>query len=73
VTEISLDDRNRVHVERIVFALDRGITVNPDLVRAQVEGGLIFALSAAAWGEVVLGPGGEIITQNFDRYPVIRM
>ena len=73
VTEISLDNRNRVHIEKITFALDCGITVNPDLVRAQVEGGLIYALGAAAWGEVVLGDGGQIITQNFDSYPVMRM
>jgi isoquinoline 1-oxidoreductase beta subunit len=73
VTEISLDRRGRVRIERITFALDCGITVNPDLVRAQVEGGLIYALSAAVWGEVVLADGGEIITQNFDRYPVMRM
>jgi isoquinoline 1-oxidoreductase beta subunit len=73
VTEISLDHRARVHIERIVFALDCGITINPDLVRAQVEGGLLFGLSAAAWGEVVLGDGGEIVTQNFDRYPIVRM
>jgi isoquinoline 1-oxidoreductase beta subunit len=73
VTEISLDERERVHVDRIVFALDCGITINPDLVRAQVEGGLLFGLSAAAWGEVVLGDGGEIVTQNFDRYPIVRM
>jgi CO/xanthine dehydrogenase Mo-binding subunit len=53
--------------------LDCGITVNADLVRAQVEGGLVYALSAAAWGEVVLGDGGAIMTQNFDRYPVMRM
>jgi isoquinoline 1-oxidoreductase beta subunit len=38
-----------------------------------VEGGLLFGLSAAAWGEVILGEGGEIVTQNFDRYPVMRM
>jgi isoquinoline 1-oxidoreductase beta subunit len=73
VTEVSLDDRERVHVERIVFALDCGRNVNPDLIRAQVEGGLLWGLSAAAWGEVVLGEGGDIVTQNFDRYPVIRM
>jgi isoquinoline 1-oxidoreductase subunit beta len=73
VTEISLDDRERVHIDRIVFVLDCGITINPDLVRAQVEGGLLFGLSAAAWGEVVLGEGGEIVTQNFDRYPIVRM
>jgi isoquinoline 1-oxidoreductase beta subunit len=73
VTEISLDGRGRVHVERIVFALDCGIAINPDLIRAQVEGGLLFGLSAAAWGEVVLGDGGDIVTQNFDRYPLVRM
>jgi isoquinoline 1-oxidoreductase subunit beta len=73
VTEISLDGRGRVHVDRIVFALDCGVNVNPDLIRAQVEGGLLWGLSAAAWGEIVLGTGGEILTQNFDRYPVVRM
>ena len=73
VTEISLDSRNRVHLEKITFALDCGITVTPDLVRAQVEGGLIYALGAAAWGEIVLGDGGQIITQNFDTYPVMEM
>ena len=73
VTEISLDDRGRVHVDRILFALDCGRNVNPDLIRAQIEGGLLWGLSAAAWGEVVLGDGGEIVTKNFDRYPVVRM
>ena len=73
VTEISLDARQRVHVDRIVYVLDCGTTINPDLVRTQVEGGLLFGLSAAAWGEVVLGDGGEIVTQNFDRYPIVRM
>jgi isoquinoline 1-oxidoreductase beta subunit len=73
VTEVSLDNRNRVHVERITFVLDCGRTINPDLVRAQVEGGLLFALSAAAWGEIVLSDGGDIITQNFDRYQIMRM
>jgi isoquinoline 1-oxidoreductase beta subunit len=73
VTEVSLDERGRVHVDRIVFALDCGRNVNPDLIRAQVEGGLLWGLSAAAWGEVVLGEGGDIVTQNFDTYPVMRM
>jgi isoquinoline 1-oxidoreductase subunit beta len=73
VTEISLDNRGRVHVDRIVFALDCGRNVNPDLIRAQVEGGLLWGVSAAAWGEVVLGDGGDIVTQNFDTYPIMRM
>jgi isoquinoline 1-oxidoreductase beta subunit len=73
VTEVSLDDRGRVHVDRIVFALDCGRIVNPDLIRAQLESGLLWGLSAAAWGEVVLSDGGEIVTQNFDTYLVMRM
>ena len=73
ITEVSLDERKRIQIERVVVALDCGITINPDLVRAQVEGGVLFGLSAAAWGEVVLGDGGEILTQNFDRYLVMRM
>ena len=73
IAEISRDERGRIHIERIVFALDCGITINPDLIRAQVEGGILYALSAAAWGEVVLADGGDIVTQNFDRYSVVRM
>jgi isoquinoline 1-oxidoreductase beta subunit len=73
IMEVSLDDRGRIQVDRVVLALDCGIVLNPDLVRAQVEGGILFGLSAAAWGEVVLGEGGDIVTQNFDRYPLIRM
>jgi isoquinoline 1-oxidoreductase beta subunit len=73
VVEVSIDNRGRIHVDRIIFALDCGIVLNPDLVRAQVEGGVLWGLGAAAWGEVVLGDGGNIVTQNFDRYPVMRM
>src|SRR6201989_3584128 len=73
VTEVSLDARGRVQIDRVLFVLDCGISINPDLVRAQVEGGLLFGLSAAAWGEVVIGDGGEIVSQNFDRYPIARM
>ena len=47
--------------------------MNPDLIRAQVEGGILWGLSAASWGEIVIGEGGEIVTQNFDRYPITRM
>jgi isoquinoline 1-oxidoreductase subunit beta len=73
VIDVSQDDRKRIHVERIVFVLDCGIVLNPDLVRAQVESGLLWGLGAAAWGEIVLADGGNIVTQNFDRYPVMRM
>jgi isoquinoline 1-oxidoreductase beta subunit len=73
VVEVSRDERGRIHVQRVTFVLDCGITISPDLVRAQVEGGILWGLSAAAWGEITLGDGGEIVTQNFDRYPVMRI
>jgi len=73
IVEVALDDRGRVRVERVVLTLDCGIVINPDLIRAQVEGGILWGLSAAVWGEVLLGEGGDIVTQNFDRYPVERM
>lgn len=71
--EVSSDAQKRIHVERVVFVLDCGLKLTPDLVRAQVEGGILFGLSAALWGEIILGDGGEIVTQNFDRYPLMRM
>jgi isoquinoline 1-oxidoreductase subunit beta len=49
MTEVSIDDRNRIHVERVMFVLDCGIAVNPDLLRAQVEGGILWGLSAVAY------------------------
>lgn len=73
IAEVARDDRGRIHVERIVFTLDCGISINPDLIKAQVEGGILWGLSAAAWGEIMLGEGGDIVTQNFDRYPIIRI
>src|SRR6202040_2858428 len=73
VVDVTLDGRGRIHVERVVFTLDCGISINPDLIRAQVEGGILWGLSAAAWGEIVLGEGGDIVTRNFDRYPVMRI
>ena len=45
MSEISLDDRERVHVDRIVFALGCGRNVNADLIRAQVEGGPLWDFS----------------------------
>jgi len=71
--EVTADAQQRVHVQRVVFVLDCGLKLTPDLVRAQIEGGILFGLSAALWGEIVLGDGGEIVTLNFDRYPLMRM
>lgn len=59
-------------IERIVCAVDVGFAVNPDIVRAQVEGGIGFALSNAFHSQLTVRQGAAVET-NFDAYPVLRM
>lgn len=72
IIQVSQDTRGRIRVDRIVCAVDCGIAVNPDLVRAQMEGGILFGLSAAIWGKLTLRDG-EVEQQMFDTYPLVRM
>ncbi len=46
-----------MHVRRIISAVDTGIVVNPDTVTAQLQGGLIFGLTAALYGEITIEAG----------------
>jgi isoquinoline 1-oxidoreductase beta subunit len=59
-------------VERIVCAADCGTIVNPDAVAAQMEGAIVFALSAALYGEITLRDGA-VEQQSFEDYPILRM
>lgn len=71
VAEISVTgDRLRVH--RVVCAVDCGLVVNPDNARAQIEGGILYGLSAALSGEINWD-AGRVRQGNFDDYPVLRM
>ena len=71
IVEISRTDGN-TRIERVVCAVDCGTVVNPDVVRMQVESGVVFALSAALHGEITIREGAVEQT-NFDTYPVLRM
>ena len=71
VAEISLD-RGGVRVHRIVCAVDCGQVVNPSIVIAQVEGSVIFGLTAALWGEINLKEG-RAQQSNFDTYRLMRI
>ncbi|MEP6745004.1 MAG: molybdopterin cofactor-binding domain-containing protein, partial [Gemmatimonadota bacterium] len=71
VAEVSLE-RGRVRVHRVVCAADCGTVVHPDLVTAQLEGAIIFGLSAALFGEVNV-EGGKVKQSNFHDYQVARM
>ncbi len=72
VVDISLDEDNQLTVEQVTCTVDCGIAVNPDVVKAQMEGSVGFALAAALTGEITL-EDGVVQQQNFDTYPVLRM
>ncbi|WP_225444437.1 xanthine dehydrogenase family protein molybdopterin-binding subunit [Pseudomarimonas arenosa] len=72
VAEVSKSDSGGIRVERCVVASDCGVVVNPDVVRAQLEGGTGFGLSAFL-GERVDLEGGAAKQSNYDGYTVLRM
>jgi isoquinoline 1-oxidoreductase beta subunit len=73
VAEVSLEPQSgRPRVHRVVCAIDCGPVINPDTVRAQMEGGIVFALSAALHGEISL-EAGRVKQSNFHDYPLVRM
>jgi isoquinoline 1-oxidoreductase beta subunit len=72
VAELSLDKaKGTLRVHRVVCAIDCGPVINPDTVRAQMEGGIIMGLSAAL-KERVNFDRGRVSTANFDGYPLLR-
>jgi isoquinoline 1-oxidoreductase beta subunit len=72
VAEVSVDEDGTVHVHRVVAAVDCGRVVNPDTVKAQIEGGIIFGLTAALKTEITLDKG-RVQQRNFHDYPMMRM
>lgn len=70
VAEIALKDDGGIKVERVVCAVDCGIAVNPDIVRAQMEGGIGYGLGAILKSEITL-EGGRVVQGNFDGYQVL--
>ncbi|MBI3430958.1 MAG: xanthine dehydrogenase family protein molybdopterin-binding subunit [Hydrogenophilales bacterium] len=72
VAEVTVARDGSVKVDRMVCAVDCGIAINPDNVRAQVEGAVGFALSAALHGEITL-KAGRVEQGNFDGYPPLRI
>ena len=59
-------------MEKVYCAVDCGLAVNPDIVKAQMESGIVYGLSAALGEEITLSEG-KVKQANFDSYPVARM
>jgi isoquinoline 1-oxidoreductase subunit beta len=72
VVEVTLRKDGLPKVERVVCAVDCGIAVNPDVVRAQMEGGIGFGLGAALYGEITLDKG-RVVQSNFHDYKSLRI
>lgn len=72
VAEVSVSPDGTPKVHRVVAAVDCGMTVNPEIIRRQIEGAIVFGLSAALFGKITL-KDGKVEQGNFDDYPVLRM
>ncbi len=72
VAEVTVDKDNNIKVDRVVCAVDCGIAVNPDIIRAQMEGGIGFGLSATLYGRITL-KDGVVEQSNFHDYPLLRI
>ncbi|MBT4493039.1 MAG: xanthine dehydrogenase family protein molybdopterin-binding subunit, partial [Gammaproteobacteria bacterium] len=71
IAEVSVE-HGRIKVHKVTCVVDCGIAVTPDIVRAQMEGGIMFALTAALHGRLDL-ENGEIVQSNFHDYQILRM
>jgi isoquinoline 1-oxidoreductase subunit beta len=72
VVEAEVDNNGEVHLRRVTSAVDTGIAVNPDTIVAQLQGGLVFGLTAALWGEVTIDKG-RVRQSNFNDYRMLRI
>ena len=72
VVEAEVDEKGEVYLRRVTSAVDTGIAVNPDTIRAQLQGGLIFGLTAALYGEVTIA-NGRVQQSNFNDYRMLRI
>ena len=72
VAEVTVEKDGSIRVNRVVVAIDCGQVINPDMVAAQMEGGICFGLTAALYGEVGF-ENGEVQQSNFNNYKMLRI
>ena len=72
VAEVAVSPSGEVRVHRVVCAVDCGSIVNPDTVKAQIEGGVNFGIGGALWGEITL-KNGRVEQSNFHNVRVLRI
>jgi isoquinoline 1-oxidoreductase beta subunit len=72
VVEVAVDEAGSIRLRRIVAAVDCGIQINPDTIRAQIQGGVIFGLSAALYNGITFAQG-RVQQGNFNDYRQMRI
>jgi isoquinoline 1-oxidoreductase beta subunit len=72
VVEAEVDEQGEVYLRRITCAVDTGIAINPDTIAAQLQGGIIFGLTAALYGEITIDKG-RVQQSNFNDYRMLRI
>lgn len=72
VAEVSADANKKIRVHRVVSVVDCGYPLNPSLIRQQIEGGVVFGLSAALQGEITIEKG-QVQQSNFHNYTPLRI
>ncbi len=72
VAEVTVQDDNSFSVDRVISAIDCGVAVNPDNLRAQIEGGTGYGLSSTI-GDIITLRDGYVEQKNFDKYRVLRI
>ncbi len=72
VAEVALQDDGTIKVIKVIAAVDCGVPINPDNIKAQIEGGIGYGLGAVMRNEVTL-TNGEVDQANFDTYEPLRM
>ena len=70
VVEVSVID-GKLKIHRVVCAVDCGLVVNPDMIEAQMEGGIVFGLTSALYGEITLSHG-QVVQRQFSDYALMR-
>ena len=72
VVEAEVDENGEIDLRRVTCAVDTGIAVNPDTIEAQLQGGLVFGLTAALYGEITIDRG-RVQQSNFNDYRMLRI
>lgn len=72
VVEISMTEEKEVIIDKVYCVIDCGVTVNPDTIEAQMQGGIVFGLSAGLYGKINFSKG-KVKQSNFPNYEMVRM